>query len=340
MTQGEINTSDLRSVRFRKEREASWKALENLIKRVEGSGMASLSFDEARDLAALYRQTVNSLSVAREISLDRALIGYLESLSARAYLVVYAPQEGVKDLVVKLFTKGIPQAARRTLPAMVIGFGLMIMGGLLGYFLYMQDSSWFYTFVPGGLADGRTPGASVEYLRGTIYDDDQSFMNSLGAFAAYLFSHNTQVAILVFSLGAFCMAPSFLLTFYNGTVLGAFIGLFVEAGLGYDIIAWLSIHGVTEISAICIACAGGVQLGMAVLMPGQMTRRDALRVRGRDATKLLILAGCMLFVAGILEGFFRQTVQSAELRLIIGWGIGALWVLWLTLAGRGEDRTA
>lgn len=340
MNQGEINTPDLRSVRFRKEREASWKSLEDLINRVEASGMGNLSFDEARDLSALYRQTVNSLSVAREISLDRALLDYLENLAARAYLVIYAPQAGIKDLVVKLFTKGIPQAARRSLPAMIIGFGLMIMGGLLGYFLFMQDNSWFYTFVPGSLSDGRSPGASTEYLRSTVYDEDTNVMNSLGSFAAYLFSHNTQVAILVFSLGAFCMAPSFLLTFYNGTVLGAFIGLFVDAGLGYDIAAWLSIHGVTEIAAICIACAGGTQLGMAVLMPGQMTRKDALRVRGRDATKLLILAACMLFVAGILEGFFRQTVQSPVLRLTIGWGIGALWVFWLATAGRGEDRTA
>lgn len=340
MNSGEINTGDLRSVRFRKEREGSWKALEDLINRVEGSGMSSLSFDEARDLSALYRQTVNSLSVAREISLDRALLGYLDNLAARAYLVIYAPQASIRDLVVKLFTKGIPQAARRSMPAMVIGFGLMVMGALLGYFLVLQDSSWFYTFVPGGLADGRSPGATTEYLRSTVYDDDPNFMNGLGAFATYLFSHNTQVAILVFSLGAFCMAPSFLLTFYNGTMLGAFIALFADAGLGYDIAAWLSIHGVTEIAAICIACAGGTQLGMAVLMPGRMTRRDALRVRGRDATKLLILAGVMLFVAGILEGFFRQTVQSPELRLFIGWGIGALWVFWLATAGRGEDRTA
>jgi uncharacterized membrane protein SpoIIM required for sporulation len=339
MNTAQINAGDLRSVRFRKEREGSWKALEDLIGRVEAGGMASLNFEEARDISALYRQTVNSLSVAREISLDRALLGYLENLAARAYLVIYAPQASIRDLVVKLFTKGIPQAARRSLPAMIIGFGLMLIGAMLGYFLVMQDSSWFYTFVPGSLAAERTPGASAALLRSTIYDDDPNLMGSLGAFATYLFSHNTQVAILVFSLGAFCMAPSFLLTFYNGTMLGAFIALFADAGLGYDIAAWLSIHGVTEIAAICIACAGGTQLGMAVLMPGQMTRRDALRMRGRDATKLLILAGCMLFVAGILEGFFRQTVQSAELRLIIGWGIGALWVFWLATAGRTEDRT-
>ena len=91
---------------------------------------------------------------------------------------------------------------------------------------------------------------------------------------------------------------------------------------------------VTEIAAICVACAGGAQLGLAVLLPGDVSRREALRLRGRDAVKLMILAALMLICAAILEGFFRQLVQSTELRLTIGWGLGALWVAWLTLSGR------
>ena len=38
--------------------------------------------------------------------------------------------------------------------------------------------------------------------------------------------------------------------------------------------------------------------------------------------------------AAALEGFLRQTVQATEVRLAIGWGIGALWAAWLLLAGR------
>jgi len=56
------NTPDLRSVRFRKEREGGWSRLEVLVKRVEKDGMSSLSFDEAKELAATYRKTINSLS--------------------------------------------------------------------------------------------------------------------------------------------------------------------------------------------------------------------------------------------------------------------------------------
>ena len=129
-----------------------------------------------------------------------------------------------------------------------------------------------------------------------------------------------------------------MLTFYYGLILGTFWKVFAEKGLGYEVTGWLSIHGVTEMAAFCIACAGGAQLGLAVLLPGQLSRREALRQRGRDAVKLMILAGLMLVCAAILEGFFRQTVQSTEARLAIGWGIGLGWVLWLGLSGR-ETQT-
>jgi uncharacterized membrane protein SpoIIM required for sporulation len=113
--------------------------------------------------------------------------------------------------------------------------------------------------------------------------------------------------------------------------------MFAEAGLGYGLFGWLSIHGVTELSAICVACAGGAQLGLAVLLPGNTSRREALRLAGKDAVKLMILAGLMLIAAAIIEGFFRQLVQDTEMRLFIGWGIGALWLAWLMLAGRGPE---
>jgi uncharacterized membrane protein SpoIIM required for sporulation len=91
---------------------------------------------------------------------------------------------------------------------------------------------------------------------------------------------------------------------------------------------------VTELAATCVACAGGAELGLAVLMPGELTRREALRDRGRDAMKLLALAATMLVAAALLEGVVRQTVQAPALRIAIGWGVGTAWLLWLTLAGR------
>ena len=323
----------LRSARFRAEREADWKRLEALVEEAEKHGVQKMSFDAARDLAALYRQATTSLAIAREISLDKGLLDYLEALTARAYLSVYAPQERIGGLVTRFFRESGPQAMRRSAWYILAGFLCMGLGALVGYLLYFENAAWYYVFLPPDLADGRGPDASTDYLRSVIYESDPD-SDGLGAFATFLFSHNTRIAIFVFGLGAFLCAPAILLTFYNGLVFGAFFALHVDRGLGVDIGGWLSVHGVTELSAICIACGGGLQLGLAVLFPGQKSRGVALREAGRDAVKLAIVAAVMLVVAALLEGFPRQLVQDPTSRYLIGWGIGALWLAWFALGGR------
>lgn len=329
----------IRSARFRAEREADWRRLEALVGKVERSGVRSLDFAEAQDLATLYRQATNSLSLARAISLDKGLLEYLDALSARAYLAVYAPQQALGGLIGNLILRGIPRAARRSLPLILLAFLIMITGAMAGYLLFVDDPTWYNTLLPAELAQDRGLTSTREDLRRVLTDGDGTPMDSLTAFASFLFSHNTRIAILIFSLGVLACLPSVVLTFYNGMVLGAFAALHVDRNLGQELAGWLSIHGVTELSALAIACAGGLQLGFGVLFPGEMPRRDALRHRGRDAVKLALLAALMLVVAAILEGYFRQTVQDTDLRLTIGWGMGAFWLLYLSAAGRGKDRT-
>jgi uncharacterized membrane protein SpoIIM required for sporulation len=326
-------TVTLRSARFRAEREADWRLLETLVTQAERRGLHRMDYAAARDLAASYRRATTSLAIAREISLDRALLDYLEALTARAYLCVYAPQERLGGLVRRFFTASAPQALRRSWAFILIGFLCMGLGGLTGYLLYLENPSWYFVFLPPELAGGRSPDATTSYLRSVIYSNDPD-TTGLGAFATFLFSHNTRIAIFVFGLGVFVCLPAIALTFYNGLGLGAMLALHVDRGLGWDMGGWLSIHGVTELSAICIACGGGIQLGAAILFPGDRTRREALQLAGRDAVKLALVAAVMLVVAAILEGFFRQMVQDMSARYALGWGIGALWLAWAVLAGR------
>jgi uncharacterized membrane protein SpoIIM required for sporulation len=332
----EQSTDLIRSARFRKEREADWVRLDGLVTKAETQGLRRMNFAEARDLAALYREATTSLAIAREISLDKGLLAYLEALTARAYLSVYAPQESARGVVARFMRRSGPMAMRNSWFYVAIGFLCMGLGGLAGYLLYFDDPAWFYVLMPPELAGGRGPDASTDYLRSVIYQNDPD-SSGLGAFATFLFSHNTRIAIFVFGLGVFLCAPAIALTFYNGLAIGAFVGLHVDRGLGWDLFGWLSIHGVTELSAICIACGGGIQLGTAVLFPGQNTRAEALRHAGKDAAKLAIVAALMLVAAAFLEGFGRQLIQDVNSRLIIGWSIGFLWLAWFFLGGKAKS---
>ncbi len=324
----------IRSARFRAEREADWRRLEAIVTKAERRGLKSLAFDEAQAMATLYRQAMASLSMAREISLDRALLAYLEALCARAYLAVYAPQERLGGMLGRLLVVGIPGAARRLFPLILISYAIMILGGVAGWMLFQNDPGWYDALMPQGLASGRGVDSSREDLLAVIYSGQDAQSGKLAAFTSLLFSHNTRIAILIFSLGVLACVPGTVLTFLNGLMLGVFVALHADRGLLYDISAWLTIHGVTEISAIVVACAGGLHLGQAVLFPGEVRRRDALRRNARDAVKLAILSAMMLVVAAGLEGFGRQLIQEPGVRIRIGVTIGLAWIAWLALSGR------
>ena len=76
---------------------------------------------------------------------------------------------------------------------------LAVAGVLAAYFLVLNDPDWFFSLVPGDLAGGRTPHASVETLRDVLYHPPEA-SSMLSVFAAMLFTHNSQVALFAFAL--------------------------------------------------------------------------------------------------------------------------------------------
>ncbi len=194
----------LKSQRFRQERESDWKRLEKLMDRAEKGSARKLSDDDILAIPVLYRSTLSALSVARETSLDRALIGYLETLCARAYFFVYGSRSTLSGRLKSFFQKDWPAAVQATWKETCVSGLLMLGGAVAAAVLVGQEPDWFYAFVPGELAGGRDPAASTETLRATLAGEDDS--GGLSAFATFLFTHNAQVALLAFALGfALCI---------------------------------------------------------------------------------------------------------------------------------------
>lgn len=317
---------DLKSVQFRQEREPQWQELERLMTRVEKQGPQGLSFDESLAFATLYRKTLSSLSVAREISLDRGVQSYLEALAARAYSLMYTRPNKPGVATIDFFVRGLPRAVCELWLSLVVAVAAFALGAIFGFVLYHEDIGWLTAIMGSDPFGGRGPEQTVEELRATVYDPGTLAERTQGwaSFAVSLMINNVGVALLAFSLGVAGAVPTLGLLFYNGLIIGLFYSVFHDKGLGLDILAWLSIHGVTEISAIFIAGAAGIHVGRGVLFPGRKSRAARLRDNGRRAGQVAMGGVVMLIVAGLIEGYLRQAVDVLEWRLIIGWGLGAL----------------
>ena len=318
----------LKSTRFREEREAGWRKLESLLAKVERGSAAQLSDEDLLAIPVLYRAALSSLSVARAISLDRSLLDYLESLCARAYFVVYGVRGTIWSSLARFFLEDWPAAARALWRETLVSGALLVVGAMVGYGLVMTQPEWFDAFMPQALASGRDPSASAETLRQTLYGHQDQ---PLSAFAAFLFTHNAGVCLMAFALGFAFGLPTAFLVISNGCMMGAFIALFVSKGLGFQVGGWLGIHGVTENFAIILASAAGFHIGWATAFPGQKTRLDAAAAAGRRAGALMGGVLVMLVCAGMLEGLGRQLIQNDLARYAIAGGTAVLWPCYLYL---------
>lgn len=325
----------LKSAQFRKEREQAWRELEGLLAQVEKSGIASLSAAELNRLPVLYRSAVSSLSVASAISLDKNLLDYLTALVGRAYICVYGTKRRAGDAIAEFFRLHFPGVVRRYLGFVAFSIALVVLGVLTGYQMTMADPERYYSFVSEDMAQGRTPAAPTKELRDVLYSGGDG---PLAVFASFLFTHNSKVGMLCFALGFAAGVPVVFLLFSTGLMLGAMAALYASRGLGAEFWAWILPHGVTEIGAVCLCGAAGMVLGMCVVFPGRHTRLRNLALKGREVSLLAVGAVVMFFMAGLIEGFFRQLVQDVTLR----WSLAAVtlvfWTWYFATVGRSYER--
>jgi uncharacterized membrane protein SpoIIM required for sporulation len=329
----------LKSREFRKGREAGWRELETLVQRVERSGVRPLSLDELERLPILYRAALSSLSVARTIALDRNLLLYLENLALRAYLAVYGPRINPIEGMRTFFIHDLPAAVRAARWHILIAALALLVGTAAGFLLTVQDETWFSAFMPPEMAGGRGPASTAAALRDKeLFAPWPGAVEAFGVFANVLFSHNTAVGLMCFGLGLAAGIPTVLLVAYQGLGLGAFVALHYDRDLTVECLGWLSIHGTSELGALILLAAGGLVIADKILFPGRYSRVENLALHGRQAALMGVGGILMLFVAGILEGGFRQLVQSTPLRFAIGLTVAALWILYYSRCGRGARR--
>jgi uncharacterized membrane protein SpoIIM required for sporulation len=316
----------LKSYRFRKEREAEWQRLEELLARFESGRQSALTEDEIVAIPRLYRATLSSLSVARSISLDKNLLEYLESLSTRAYFCVYGARVTLLERIRQFFGQDWPRAVGDLWRETLLSTALTLIGAVAAFALMKQSPDWFSSLVPAGIAHGRGPGASTEMLRDTLFGPQN--IDGLSVFSTFLFTHNAQIALFAFALGFACCLPTALLMIYNGMMLGAFFVVFNDQGLGVEFGGWALIHGVTELFAVILAGAAGFRLGWVLAFPGRQSRLEALSRAGRDAAVVMAGVIVMLALAGLLEGFGRQLITSTWVRYVIAAASAAFWLFY------------
>jgi uncharacterized membrane protein SpoIIM required for sporulation len=308
------------------ERQADWARLEELVRRA-GGRPERLGPDGVRELGARYRAAAADLALARRRFPSDPVTARLERLVAAGRQAVYGSVRRRGSLRAFL-VRGYWRRVRERPAALAVAAALMFGAAALVMLWGATDP---------GAASGVVPANFIDAAHPPTGDRGFSAADS-AAFSSAIFTNNIRVALAAFAGGITAGLLTGLSLLFNGLILGAVLGISIDAGTTGQILRLIVAHGVLELSCITVAAAAGLRMGWALVDPGRRTRRDALAAEARAAVVVAVGTAPWLVIAGLVEGFVSPSGQAPGVVAAIGLGLGALYwglVLW---RGRPEPR--
>jgi uncharacterized membrane protein SpoIIM required for sporulation len=308
-----------------------WRAFADRLQRVRAIGLAKLPEEEVSEFVAEYRELSTDLARLQTASRGRQVdaLFYLSRIVAAAHNLVYR-QRGVSVRSAWHYvSRTIPRELRRSAAVVLLAAGILFVPAGIAYKILLDHPERAREIMSPGMID-RVENAASRAREGTGYIDIPEADRPVAA--SGIIANNVYITYGVFAFGITAGIGTVLVLLFNGVVLGAFAGLYASTGQGAQLLAFVAPHGFLELSAVAIAGGAGLHLASAILLPGDLTRREALLVRGRRAITLVACATLMLLVAGAIEGLISPRRWPLEWKL---WVSAATAVLFAFYATRG-----
>ena len=314
--------------RFINERKNNWQRLEDLLGLLDRASIRKLHREEVRELGRIYRRTASDLAIARAESRDPRLINYLNSLVIRAHGRIYRANAQGGRRILAFFTHDFPQTFRRTWRYTATAFGVFALFAVIGFAGTWRDQEF-----------SELVGVSPVFREENIstrkhWWEDLNDANQVGA--SFIMTHNIRVTFYTFAFGAMFGIGTLFYMAFNGANIASVLALVYKAGYGKDLVTFMAGHGVIELSCIFIAGGAGLMIGSAIIMPGDLSRADALKSRGIEGVKLMLGIIPLLVVAGTIEGFISPAPINPAIKFTIAGLTGLALYSYLLLSGRTD----
>lgn len=316
--------------RFEREHGPLWARLEEAL----GPGGRGRADPEVlAELPHLYRQVCQHYALARARCYSARLSARLHRLVLQGHQRLYNVRRPLGRRLARGVAVDYPRRVRAQWPFLAAAAALLF-GPLLAL----------------ALAVGARPGLVYAVLEpaevrsvAEMYRPDSARLgrerpaeSDLMMFGFYVYN-NTGIGFRTFAGGlAFGLGTVFFLV-YNGLHLGAVAGYLSAVGSGGPFWGFVAGHSAPELIAVTLSGAGGLRLGWALVAPGPLTRRRALREAAAQGATLLYGAAALFLVAAFIEAFWSaMNWQGPALKYAVG---AALWLLALAyflLGGRGR----
>src|SRR5437763_6708862 len=312
--------------RFVTRKRDSWEAFRTLAARAERIGLKQLGAAEIPGFAARYREVAADLARARTYGVDPRVLEYLERVVSAGHNAVYGRHIGHRVHMDRLVLRELPAAVVAARAYVVTALLMFAVPAMTGYVLIRERPAIAEQVLTDEMLARARAGAEHR-AQGVGYAQQPSMY--LPVIATGLITNNVQVAFLGFAFGITAGIGTAVLLAFDGPYFGAVLRLFANYGLAGWLLTFVAGHGVLELSAIFIAGGAGLLVARALLAPGDLTRRDALVLAGRQAVRLVGASVLLLGLAGTIEGLLSASDAPAPFKFATSGATVVLLILYL-----------
>ncbi|HEU0052576.1 MAG TPA: stage II sporulation protein M [Longimicrobium sp.] len=311
-----------------------WAQYEHLLQDARRRGLDKLGEAQVSRFAGMYREVAADLARARTYGGSPELIFALERSVGSGHNLLYRPPVRSWRRFWGFIGGGFPALVRRRWKPILVASLLFYLPGVLAFAAIRHDPALARELMPAEMM-ARAEEAQAKEARGEGYVEVPQV--TMPVMSSRIISNNIQVTFMAFAGGILASLGTVAVLLFNGVFLGAVAGLFANYGQSLHLWSFVLPHGVIELTAICIAGGAGLWMGSGMILPGRLTRREALTIRAREAVSLIGGTAVMLLVAGTIEGFISPSELPRPAKLAFAALTAVALVAYLLLAGRGKE---
>jgi len=148
--------------------------------------------------------------------------------------------------------------------------------------------------------------------------------------------NNIRVTFRAFATGAFFGIGAIYDMLFEGARFGSVFAICykLKPDFGNALASFVVGQGVIELSCIYFCGGAGMRIGYSILVPGDLSRAQAIKQSGLEAVKIVVGAAFLLVIAGIIEGFISPAPIHPAFKIAVGVLSGIAMYSYLLFAGR------
>ena len=293
-------------------RKPHWERLEALVTQCGSGGTAKLGRSDLREFGLLYRQVAADLSILRQDATGTHYVPPPESTAgprSQYHLHGEKDQSCVRSWL--FLRRTGPRWCGRCAPILAVVASVFVLCGMAGVLLTLRNPDFALQVLGPEMID------SIE--RHQMWTQSIVGMKPLASGA--IMTNNLAVCFMTFALGVTAGLGTLYMIAFNGLLMGVVGATCGTHGMSLSLWSFVAGHGSLEIPAIFFP--GPLDCGSApgLLFPGQLSRRESIRVAGTEAVQLELGTVPLLIVAGTGGGIYLAAGDQSRAEVCAGCGI-------------------